>query len=267
MVSHEAYAKSALRTDTTLGDPAVVDAMYEPCTSWPRQDLPYLKLSARYSFDVASAVKHMQELQALHGFEQLRVSGDKKKFTYRGLGLTARPNVEDPLYDSLKVYSDTETVLDVNELIHSTSERAKERKLYTIRETAFTEKTEACIPFFDNIISRFHSPLLKVRLLELKPGGVLTSHIDFPYYEGIRIHAVLTGNSDCWWEVDGTKFQLPADGNFYWMDVGKYHSVWNFGSTPRVVLSVNLSVYKNRDGSLRYSAGVPLKALLELGMV
>lgn len=267
MVSHEAYSKSALRTNTTLGDPAVIDAMYEPMTVWPRQDLPYLRLNDRYSFELGPAVHYMEELKAKHGFEQLRVSGDKKKFTYRGLGLTSRPNVEDPLYDSLKVYSDAETVLDVNELIHSTSERAKERKLYTIRETAFTEKTDACIPFFDNIVSRFRSPLMKVRLLELKPGGVLTSHIDFPYYEGIRIHAVLTRNDDCWWEVDGHRFQLPADGNFYWMDVGKYHSVWNFGSTPRVVLSVNLSVYKNRDGTSRYTPYTPLKALLELGMV
>lgn len=255
------FPASALRTDTTQGDPQVVAKLYAPYTEWPAIVPNFLRLPQFYEIDREAALHHALDLQKRYGFEQIYVSGKKRKFTYRGLALTARPDTEDPLYDALNVYSDKETQLDINEIIGSTSERVEDRKLHPIRERCFSEFTEACTPFFQNILSRFRSPLLKVRLLELKPGGVLTSHIDFPYYEGIRIHCVLSTNEGCWWEVNGERRQLPADGRFYWMDVGKYHSVWNFGTTPRIVLSVNLSPYKNRDGTLRHS---PEMSLLDL---
>lgn len=242
---------SAMRTDTTKGDPDVVARLYAPHTKWSALEQNFIQLPAYYSFDPEQARIEMEALKDKFGFEQVKVSRDKRKFTYRGLGLTTRQGSDDPLYDSLNVYSDTEALLDINQIIHSTSERnaPEDRKLYPIRERAFSVKTEACTPFFDQILSKFKSVYLKVRLLELKPGGVLTSHIDFPYYEGVRLHSVLTTNEDCWWEVGGERRQLPVDGNFYLMDVGKYHSVWNLGQTSRIVLSINLSPYKDRFGN------------------
>ncbi len=264
MVKH---SESALRIDTTKGDPSVVDNLYAPNTPWPKQDANFIKLPECYSIDLDATREHALVLQEKYGFKQLEVSGKKRKFTYRGLSLTSRPNAEDPLYDALRVFSDNEAGLDINEVIGSTSERTAEPKLHSIRETFFSEYTEACTPLFRSILDKFKSPLLKVRLLELKPGGVLTSHIDFPYYKGIRIHSILSTNDGCWWEVNGERRQLPADGNFYWMDVGKYHSVWNFGSTPRIVLSVNLSPYQNRDGTMRIEPSVSLYDLVNQGLL
>lgn len=264
MVKH---SESALRIDTTKGDPSVVDKLYWPHTPWPAVGANYMQLPTKYSFDRTQALEHATALQQEYGFRQIEVSGRKKKFTYRGLAFTARPNADEPLYDALQVFSDNEVSLDINEIIGSTSERTANPKLHAIKEHFFSEFTEACTPFFRSILDKFQSPLLKVRLLELKPGGVLTSHIDFPYYEGIRIHSILSTNEWCWWEVNGERRQLPADGNFYWMDVGKYHSVWNFGSTPRIVLSVNLSPYKNRDNTLRIDPSVPLSDLVNQGLL
>ena len=56
-------------------------------------------------------------------------------------------------------------------------------------------------------------------------------------------------NEDTYYEVEGVKFKIPADGNFYWFDVGRNHAVANNGTADRITLSVNLSVYDNYDSS------------------
>ena len=95
------------------------------------------------------------------------------------------------------------------------------------------------------MIDKFHSKKTKCRILNLKPRGVISPHVDFPYYQQIRVHAALYTNDDTWFEVEGVKFKIPADGHFYWFDVGRNHAVANNGKTDRITLSVNLSVYEN----------------------
>lgn len=261
--------KSAFRTDTTKGDPRIIAEMYEPHTYWPMLEPNFRQLPAKYNIDLEKVRAAARELKAAYGFRAVSVSGSKKKHSYQGLGLTTRPQAQDKLYDSLQVYGEGEQQLDINQVIHSTSERQdpEHRHRVLISEAAFSEVTEACTPVFQEVLAKFDSPLLKVRLLELRAGGVLTSHIDFPYYEGIRLHSVLETNDDCWWEVQGERRQLPADGSFWWMDVGKYHSVWNAGSTPRLVLSVNLSFYRWRDGSPRAGGTMGFMDILDYGLL
>jgi hypothetical protein len=87
----------------------------------------------------------------------------------------------------------------------------------------------------------FKHSISKASLLELRSKGYLGSHVDFPYYKGIRLHATISGGENAWYEINGEKFQIPADGNWYFIDTGKYHSVWNEGPDDRLTINVNLS--------------------------
>ena len=69
------------------------------------------------------------------------------------------------------------------------------------------------------------------------------ARLDFPYYKGIRLHATILGGENAYYEIAGEKFQIPADGNWYFIDTGKYHSIYNYGPNHRTTLNVNLDVY------------------------
>jgi quercetin dioxygenase-like cupin family protein len=228
----------------------------------------FRRLPEQYSFDLGLVKAEAYVLSQRYEFAKLELGEGKKKHTYRGLGLNARPEAEAPLYDALKVFNDQGQQVSVNDHLSTMAHTnvGAPLDIPKIEETGlFTVDTEACTPVFKQVLSKFRSQFNKVRLLELKPGGVLTSHIDYPYYRGIRLHAILTTNPDCWWEVAGERRQLPADGNFYWMDVGKHHAVWNLGDTSRMVLSVNLNPFIDREGQRR--PYMPLLDMIDQGLL
>lgn len=99
------------------------------------------------------------------------------------------------------------------------------------------------------------------------PGGIIPPHIDFPYYKCIRVHAAITTNPDVVWEVEGDTFSIPADGNFYWFDTGRYHAVKNNGRSPRLVLSINILLYQDRNGVAKFKESDRLEMLIEKGML
>lgn len=142
---------------------------------------------------------------------------------------------------------------------------AEERVIEELDEKGFDKETDACSPYFKELLSRFSSPTTKVRFLEMLPNGFIPPHVDFPYYNGIRVHASLYSNPDVIWEVEGEQFTIPCDGNFYWFDTGRYHAVRNASKESRIVFSVNLSPYFNRDGSQRHEPGVDLIKLIQSG--
>ena len=245
-----------------------VDRFYSPFTSWPSISPNFLALPDTYSIDLEKAKKEIAALTqkfALAPFKFESKDGRvRNRLSYRGIGLTTRPEAEDPLFDSLNLYGSQGRKLDIYQTFAKVSEKlpASERVIEVLDETGFSELTEACTPYFQFVLSKFKSNYSKVRLLELMPGGQIPPHVDFPYYEGIRVHAVIDSNPDVIWEVNGEQFKIPSDGRFYWFDTGKYHAVSNPGKTPRLVLSINLLVYKNRDGSPRFKENHNLEDLI-----
>ena len=257
----------------TSSDHQFIDRWYSPQTPWPKIRPAYLKLPSTYSFDLERARSEFKKVTAsypLKPFEILSAEGKRRpRRSYLGLGLTARAEATDPLYDALDLYGPSGQPLSIYHTFAGYSEKrpGAEREIATLDESGFALETSASTPFFHEILSRFKSPLTKVRFLELLPRGIIPPHVDFPYYQGIRVHAALESNPDVYWEVDGERFQLPCDGNFYWFDTGRYHAVKNSGRSTRVVLSVNLSVYFNRDGSVRHSPQESLEDLIARGEV
>lgn len=254
-------------------DGEFVNAFYHPRTCWPKLEADFLPLPDKYNIDLDRAKIEIEELTQKFQIRPFRVGSKSGKIrdrlTYRGLGLTCRPEALDPLYDSLSLYGLNHQPLDIYQTFANYSEKkpGSERVIELLDETNFSEFTEACTPFFHQVLAQFKSPLSKVRLLQLLPGGFIPPHVDFPYYEAIRVHAVIDSNPEVIWEVNGKQFQLPADGRFYWFDTGKYHAVINRGKTPRLVLSVNLLVYKDRDGRARFDVDQSLQDLISQGLV
>jgi quercetin dioxygenase-like cupin family protein len=122
-------------------------------------------------------------------------------------------------------------------------------------------------PELSAILSKFKSPMGKVRLISLGAKARLKPHIDFPYYEQIRLHAVLRTNSKVWWEIGDQEVQIPADGSFYWYDTGIPHAIRNEGDSDRLILSLHLSPFFAEDGSPRLPAGADLIQILSAGEI
>jgi len=66
---------------------------------------------------------------------------------------------------------------------------------------------------FLKVFKGFNFPISKASILELRAGGWLGSHVDFPYYHTIRLHASISGCANAWYEINGERFQIPEDGN------------------------------------------------------
>lgn len=259
---------TALRVNTLLGDNDLLNREWYS-NGWPRLDKNFYRFPDTYSFDVTEAREEAAKILEKYPARRFPLRGkgtaQKWKHSYRGVGLTSLPNGTEE--DALNIYVQREDGLQVVEteaILEATSERSSSRYLPELDESMFTAESPAMTPYFSNLIKRFKSPVTKVRLLELKPGGVLASHVDFPYYRIIRIHSILETNDGVYWEVDGERRQLPIDGNFWWMDVGKYHSVWNVGKTSRWVLSINLAPFSTRSGSNQFLPREPAIPRLDL---
>jgi len=231
-----------------------LDPFYSPHTKWKRIEKNFYQLPHKYSFDLkemqAECDKIVQQFP-LEPFKFTTQEGkERSRLSYRGVGLSSRSGSDNALYDSLSIYSKEGNKLNIYQSFANMSDKkpSVERQVANIFEADFDQTTEACTPYFKNLLSKFKSPFSKVRLLELHPGGIIPAHFDFPYYQTIRIHAVIKSNPDVIWEVEGEQMSIPADGHFYWFDTGKYHAVKNMSQETRLVLSINLLVYHDRAG-------------------
>lgn len=228
---------------------------YSPATDWPAIPVRWCRLPDYYSFDLERLRKELAEVEQEYAFKPFVLDEHgHKRMTYQGICLTAREDSEDPEYDGMKLFAkqdgddkkpiqirDTFKSYFVNENMYE--DGSGPESMFVLNEKIFSKPTRAYRGYIAEVINKFHSAKTKCRMLKLKPRGVVPPHVDFPYYQQIRVHAAIYSNDDVWFEVEGHKFRIPADGHFYWFDTGKNHAVVNEGSTDRVTLSVNLSVY------------------------
>ena len=212
----------------------------KPLDEWYKEypKLPYnvFRLPNHYSFNLEEMQSNIEKLLTTTNTISITKNQQGSKFSrYRGLGFFSRPDSDSPLEDHFirrdqvlgQVYPDN---------LHLNSQ------LPDLYENDFTEPTAILDQYFQKVFSVFKSNISKASLLDLRAGGWLGSHIDFPYYKTIRLHTSIKGSENAWYEIDGEQFQIPQDGHWYFIDTGKYHSVWNHGPANRLTLNVNLIV-------------------------
>lgn len=228
---------------TTIEDTAIKpeNSWYQPNTPAPRPRVKFLKLPTCYSFDLDRLLNELKSIQNIAPFKPFPF-GKKLRRSYQGIGLTHRKGATDVYYDSFQMLSSKQTVDPV--------EYFSSEKQVRLNETTFTEKNNLWTGYLGEVLNTFESPKTKVRLLKMSPKGAMPSHIDFPHYEQIKVHAYLKTNSKVWIQVEDETFQIPADGNFYWFDTGRYHAVWNDGDTDRIDLCVNLRLFYDHNGKV-----------------
>jgi hypothetical protein len=207
-----------------------------PLDKWytTQPKLPYnvFKLPDRYNFNLDEMREHVEQLQTI----SIQASREGRRFSkYRGLGFFAREDSVAPLEDHF-VRRDREHGQVFPDDLHL------QNRLPELYEDDFTKPTEILDEYFSKVFAVFQQPITKASLLELRAGGWLGSHVDFPYYQSIRLHASITGCANAWYEINGERFQIPEDGSWYFIDTGKYHSVWNEGPAHRLTLNVNLKI-------------------------
>ena len=210
-----------------------LDAWYTDCKSLPYN---FFKLPSTYSFDLDKMRRHVDNLLEQHQTISITKNKDGDKFNrYRGLGFYSRQGSDTPLEDHF-IRRDESTGEVYPDDLHLNN------NLPQLIENDFTNPTSILDDYFTEVFGVFKSKISKASLLDLRPLGWLGSHVDFPYYKTVRLHASISGNENAWYEVNGERFQLPADGNWYFIDTGKYHSIWNDGRKNRVTLNINLCV-------------------------
>ena len=210
-----------------------LDAWYTDCKSLPYN---FFKLPSTYSFDLDKMRRHVDNLLEQHQTISITKNKDGDKFNrYRGLGFYSRQGSDTPLEDHF-IRRDELTGEVYPDDLHLNN------NLPQLIENDFTNPTSILDDYFTEVFGVFKSKISKASLLDLRPLGWLGSHVDFPYYKTVRLHASISGNENAWYEVNGERFQLPADGNWYFIDTGKYHSIWNDGRKNRVTLNINLCV-------------------------
>lgn len=227
------------------------DHLYQPHTPWPKLKQNFIQLPDYYSFDLNRLKQQVATIRQKHEFKPIRVFNDgqsKARSRYRGLGFTHRPGSQNPYYDALQWF-ETDGNYAASSVVMSSNLESDLSQLASPRKYRdFTQTNDLFSGYLKEVVDRFQSPKTKIRLAELLPGGFHSPHYDFPYYDTARIHAVLETNSDTWWEIEGERFQMPADGHFYFCDSGKIHSIWNAGNTPRLVLTIHLNLYHSTNG-------------------
>jgi hypothetical protein len=203
---------------------------------YKKLDYNYFKLPGEYSFDLNEMQAHVKTLLKIQNTISITKNKDGARFNrYRGLGFFSRPESYSPLEDHF-------TRRDSNYGVVYPDDLHLQNKIPSLVENDFAEPTDILDSYFQTIFSKFKSKVSKASLLELRSGGWLGSHVDFPYYKTIRLHASIWGNENAWYEIDGQQFQIPQDGHWYFIDTGKYHSIWNRGPNHRLTLNVNLVV-------------------------
>jgi hypothetical protein len=208
---------------------------YSPNTEWPDVDLKIVQLPDYYAFDLEPVLNEVHQVLATHGTYYR--PGKYENANYSGLSLTAREENDAPLAD-WHVRVNDKGLIDVDHSI----KLYKNDWLPDIVETPYKIETEAMLPAIKLLTAKFKSKITKVCLMKLEAGGAIVPHVDFPYYETIRLHASIFTNDQMHYDVEGQRFSIPANGKFYLLNAGKQHGVINEGSTDRLNLNINLKL-------------------------
>lgn len=231
----------------------LIKKCYSPYCEWPYLQENFMKLPERYSFNLEEMNNYLFSVIDKVGLEPLHLKDGVSKYSdgYFGMGFTYRSGSKDPHHDAFKLFNE-QGLFDGSAADKRTMKSTLMAHNVHHFERNFTEQTEHVQGPLKELLSRFKSLVTKVRIIELKPGESVHRHFDYPYYENVRLHAALKTNDQVEWWVDEQLYTLPADGNLYWFDTGKFHKIINKGSTSRIILSIHLSVYKDAQGNLVY---------------
>jgi hypothetical protein len=232
--------KTSIKLAEPWGDCIDTVKYSKPLDEWytTRPILGYntFKLPNQYDFNLTEMKEQIAKLLESRDTISVSKNSQGEKFNrYRGLGFYSKKNSDNPLEDHF-IRQDKDLGIVYPDDLHLNNQLPK------LVENDFTETTDIMSEYFTKIFSVFKSKISKASLLELRPKGWLGSHVDFPYYKTIRLHASIQGNENAWYEIAGEKFQIPQDGSWYFIDTGKYHSIWNNGPSSRITLNVNLAV-------------------------
>lgn len=211
----------------------------KPLNSWYEQNpilsFNWFKLPDHYSFNIKEMKDQIETLLVNHKTRGISKNAYGKIYNgYKGLGFFARENATSPLDDHFTRRDKNFGEIFLEDLYMN-------QNLPDLIEDDFVSPTEIYNQYFKNIFAKFKTKITKASILELRSKGYLSSHVDYPYYKGIRLHAMISGGENSYYEVNGEKFQIPADGNWYFIDTGKFHSVWNEGPNNRLTININLN--------------------------
>jgi len=211
----------------------------KPLDTWydqvPMLNYNRFKLPDHYSFDIKEMQCEIEALLVKFKTRSISKNANGKIYSgYKGLGFFARENAISPLDDHF-----TRRDKNLGEIF--LEDLYMNQDLPDLIEDDFVLPTQIYNEYFKNIFSKFKTKITKASLLELRNKGYLASHVDYPYYKGIRLHAMIYGGKNSFYEVNGEKFQIPCDGSWYFIDTGKFHSVWNNGPDNRLTLNINLN--------------------------
>lgn len=122
------------------------------------------------------------------------------------------------------------------------------QKFYT-----FTNKTEICIGYMDEVIELVKSKGLRparARIICLTAGMACSWHRDAPdEIYAVRLHIPIITNHGCFFETVDDREHMPADGSGYFIAVNREHRVVNDGGSDRFHLVMD--VY-DLDGVTKY---------------
>jgi hypothetical protein len=106
-----------------------------------------------------------------------------------------------------------------------------------------TELLAKC-PYFESIVDSFRCEKERVRLLRMRTGAIIESHVDpgNGWSWGIaRLHIPITTNEGVSITLDGQRLVMKP-GELWYLDVQRVHSARNAGDTDRVHLVLDLVV-------------------------
>jgi hypothetical protein len=112
-------------------------------------------------------------------------------------------------------------------------------------KTAFadTPLLERC-PYAKEILSSLECPQQAVRYLRLKPGSVVKPHTDLALSFGdgeVRLHIPVRTNPDVHFVLEDKRVVM-SEGECWYLDLTRTHSVENRGATDRVHLVIDCVV-------------------------
>jgi hypothetical protein len=84
------------------------------------------------------------------------------------------------------------------------------------------------------IIDSMEFPVKKIQVSSMAPGHELILHQDSTNW--IRFHVAIDTNEYCYWEIEGERIHIPADGWVYLINTSLPHRVYNRGTTDRIHL-------------------------------
>ena len=131
------------------------------------------------------------------------------------IGVTARPNSKDPLFDAVGWLPEGAAEAD-----------------YTVITQPFRGTA------IESLLKKLPFQYGRTRLIRMRPKSCLSIHVD----SALRYHFAITTNPGCYIvglsDREGTFHHIPADGRLYEMDGYRTHTAMNSGNQDRVHLVI-----------------------------